>query len=180
MGNLAIDLLKEFIGAKNIILFSSHMIIVWGKSVIVPDFSIHCGKVWAILEASFESFDNSDIGWHRIEIQRAHPVETPKDANHFTIASRHKVVKLPLSSIDFLGPYVVKSIELHKFRVVNSASKSEIIDYDGCLVFNFDDERRFAISSYQTPVPGGMLGFTMDKADINQLTSLSSQRVVIT
>ncbi len=180
MDNLAIDLLKEFIGAKDVTLFSSHMNIVWEKSAIVRDFSISCQGTWALLEAISEHFENSDIGWHRIELQPAHPVEAPKDADHFTIASRYKVVKLPLSSIDFLSPYCVKSIEIHKFRVVNSASESEIVEYDGCLLFNFDDGRRFAISAYQTPAPGGTLGFTMDKADINQLTSLSSQRMIIT
>jgi hypothetical protein len=180
MGNLAINLLKEFIGAQGVSLFSSHMIIVWGKSVIVPDFSVHCGKTWAIMEASYESFDNSDLGWHRLDIQPAHPVETPQDPNHFTISSRHKVVQLPLSSIDFLGPYAIESIEVHQYSMANSASESEIVAYDGCLVFNFDDGRQFAISAHQTPAPGGTLGFTMDEADINQLTSLSNRSMVIT
>jgi hypothetical protein len=156
------------------------MIVVWEKSVIVPDFSINCRETWAILEASLENFEDSESGWHRIEIQRAAPVETPMDADHFTIAGRHKVVKLPLSSIDFQGSYLVKSIEIYKYRVVNSESESEIIEYDGCLVFNFDDGRRFAISSYQTPAPGGMLGFTTDEADIKKLTSLSTQKIIIT
>jgi len=178
MGNLEIDLLKEFIGSKNVWLFSSRMIIIWGKSVTVPDFSINCRETWVILEAIFESFDNSDIGWHRIEIQQARLAEPPKDADHFTIEGRGKVVKRALSSIDFLGSYVVKSIEIYKFKVVNSEAESETVEYDGCLVFNFDDGRRFAISSYQAP--SGTLGFTMDKADINKLTSLSSQKIVIT
>jgi len=178
MGNLAIDLLKEFIGAKGVSLFSSHMIVIWGKSVTARDFSINCRETWIILEARYESFDNSETEWHRIEIQPAHLAETSKGADHFTIESRHKVLKLPLSSIDFPGLYVIKSIEIYKFRVGNSVPGSEMVEYDGCLVFNFDDGRRFAISAYQAP--SGTLGFTMDKADIDKLASLSSQRIVIT
>jgi hypothetical protein len=86
-------------------------------------------------------------------------------------------VKHALSSIDFPGPYVLKFIEAYKFTVSNPDSESEIVEYDGCLVFNFDDGRSFAISSYQAP--GGALGFTMGKEEINTLTSLASQRMLI-
>ena len=178
MGNLEIDILKEIIGLKEVWLYTSRMNIIWGKSVTVPDFSLKCGKTWIIIDPIIEGFENSYIEWNRIEIQQAHLADTPKDADHVLIEGRHKVMKRALSSIDFPRPYVVKSIEIYKFTVSNSGSESEIVEYDGCLVFNFDDGRSFAISSYQAP--GGTLGFTMDKAEINQLTSFSSQRMLIT
>jgi hypothetical protein len=178
MGNLEIDILKDFIGLKDVWLYSSRMIIIWGKSATVPDFSIQCGKTWIIIEAIIESFENSYIEWNRIEIQQAHLADILKDTDHFSIEGRHKVMKPALSSIDFPKPYIVKSIEIYKFTVSNSESESEIVEYDGCLVFNFDDGRSFAISSYGAPA--GTLGFTMDKAEINKLTSLSSQRMLIT
>jgi hypothetical protein len=178
MGNLEINLLKEFIGSKDVSLHSSRMLVVWGKSVTVPDFSINCRATWVIMEAIFETFEDSHIGWNRIEIQQAHLADTPKDADHAVIEGRRGILKRALSSIDFPAPYVIKSIEIYKFTVANSESESGIVEYDGCLVFNFDDGRRFAISSYQAP--SGTLGFTMDKAEINKLTSLSSQRMLIT
>jgi hypothetical protein len=181
MGNLEIDLLKEIIGLKEVWLYTSRMIIIWGKSVTVPDFSLKCGKTWIIIDPIIESFENSYIEWNRIEIQQAHLrldlIESLR-ADHVLIEGRHKVMKRALSSIDFPRPYVVKSIEIYKFTVSNSESESEIVEYDGCLVFNFNDGRSFAISSYQAP--GGTLGFTMDKTEINKLTSLSSQRMLIT
>ena len=178
MDNLEINLLKELIGSKNVVLFSSRMLVVWGKSVTVPDFSIKCREtMWVIVEPKFESFKNSHIGWNRIEIQQAHLADTPKDADHFTIEGKNRVIKRALSSIDFPGLYVVKSIEIYKFTVANSESESEIVEYDGCLVFYFDDGRRFAISSQQAP--GGTLGFTMDNTEIDKLISLSSQKKLI-
>ena len=177
MGNLEIDILKEIIGSKDVWLYTSRMIIIWGKSVTAPDFAIKCGKTWIIIHPIIEGFENSYIKWNRIEIHQGQ-ANTPKDADHVLIEGRHKVMIRALSSIDFPRPYVVKSIEIYKFTVSNSESESEIVEYDGCLVFNFDDGRRFVISSYQAP--GGTLGFTMDKAEINKLTSLSSQSMLIT
>jgi hypothetical protein len=178
MGNLEIDLLRELIGAKELGLYSSRMIIIWGKSITVPDFSIKCGKLWIIIESIVERFENSYIEWNRMEIQQGHLADIPKDADHVMIEGRHKGVKHALSSIDFPGPYVLKSIEAYKFTVSNPESESESAEYDGCLVFNFDDGRRFAISSYQAP--GGALGFTMGKEEINTLAGLSSQSMLIT
>lgn len=178
MGNLEIEILKELVGSKDIWLYSSRVIIIWGKSVTAPDFSIKCGKTWIIIDPIVENFENSYIQWNRIEIQQAHLADTPKDADHVLIEGRHKVVHRALSSIDFPGSYVVESIEIYKFKVFNSELESEIVEYDGCLVFNFDDGRSFIISSYQAP--GGALGFTMDKAEINKLTSLSTQKMLIT
>ena len=166
------------IGSNEVWLYTARMMIVWEKSITAPDFSIKCGKLWIIIDPIVESFENSYIQWNRIEIQQAHLAETPKDAEHVFIKGRHKVVHHALSSIDFPGPYVVKSIEIYKFKVSHPESESEIVEYDGCLVFNFDDGRSFVISSYQAP--GGTLGFTMDKAEIHKLTSLSSQRMLIT
>ena len=166
------------IGLNEVWLYTSRMIIVWEKSITVPDFSMKCGKIWIIIDPIVESFENSYIQWNRIEIQQAHLANTPKDAEHVFIEGRHKVVHHALSSIDFPRPYVVKSIEIYKFKVSNPESESEIVEYEGCLVFNFDDGRSFVISSYQAP--GGTLGFTMDKAEINKLTSFSSQRMLIT
>jgi hypothetical protein len=177
MGILEIDILKEMIGLKDVWLYTSRMIIIWGKSVTVPDFAITSGKTWIIIHPIIEGFENSYIKWNRIEIHQGQ-ANAQKDADHVLIEGRHKVTIRALSSIDFAKPYVVKSIEIYKFTVSNSESESEIVEYDGCLVFNFDDGRSFAISSYQAP--GGTLGFTMDKADINKLTSLSSQRMLIT
>ena len=178
MDNLDLDLLKELIGSKELGLYSSRMIIIWGKSITVPDFSIKCGKTWIILESRVGSFENSYMEWNRMEIQQGQLADIPKDADHVMIEGRHKVVKHALSSIDFPGPYVIKSIEAYKFTVSNPESKSEIVEYDGCLVFNFDDGRSFAISAYQAP--GGALGFTMGKEEINTLTRLSIQRMLIT
>jgi hypothetical protein len=151
------------------------MIIIWGKSVTAPHFSMKCGKKCIIIEPVVEGFGNSYIQWNRIGI---HQSEMPKDAEYGLIKRRHTSINR-LSSIDFCGPYVVKSIELYTFRVSGSELESEgdIVDYDGCLVFQFDDGRRFAVSSYGAP--GGMLGFTMDRAEIENLTSLSSQRKLI-
>ena len=178
MSNLEIDLLKELIGSKELGLYSSRMLIIWGKSIIVPDFSVKCGKTWIIIESMVERFGNSYIEWKRMNIQLGHLADIPKDADHAVIEGRHKVVKHALSSIDFPGPYVIKSIEAYKFLVSNPESESEIVEYDGCLVFKFDDGRSFAISSFQAP--GRALGFTMGKEEINALTSLSSQRLLIT
>ena len=89
----------------------------------------------------------------------SHLADTPKDADHALIEGRRGIMKSALSSIDFPGPYIIKSIEIYKFTVANSEAESGIVEYDGCLVFNFDDERRFAISSYQAP--SGTLGFTI-------------------
>lgn len=154
------------------------MNVIWGKSVTVPDFSIQCQEKWFILKAIFETFKNSHIGWNRIEIQKAHTADTPDEADHAIIEGKSGIMKHALSSIDFPAPYVIKSIEIYKFTLAHSESESGIIEYDGCLIFNFDDGRRFAISSYQAP--SGTLGFTMDEADINQLDSLSSQKMFIT
>ncbi len=178
MGNLEIDLLKELIGSKELGLYSSRMIIIWGKSITVPDFSVKCGKTWIILESMVERFDNSYIEWNRMAVQQGQRADILKDADHVMIEGRHKVVKHALSSIDFPGPYVIKSIEVYKFTVSNPESESETVEYEGCLAFNFEDGRSFAISAYQAP--GGALGFTMGKEEINTLTSLSSQRMLIT
>ena len=182
MGNLATDILEDCIGLKDVWLYAPRMIIIWGKSATVSSFLlIKCGyttKTWIIIESAIESFENAYIEWNRIEVQQVHLADIPEDADHFTIEGRHKVVKRAVSSIDFPRPYVVKSIEIFKFTVSNPESESEIVEYDGCLVFNFDDGRSFAISSYGAPT--GTLGFTMDKAVIRQSTSLSSQRMLIT
>jgi hypothetical protein len=178
MDTLEINLLKELIGSKELGLYSSRMIIIWGKSITVPDFSVKCGKKWIIIESIVERFKYSYIEWNRMEIQPGHLTNLPKDADHVMIEGRHKGVKHALSSIDFPGPYVIKSIEAYKFTVSNPESESENAEYDGCLVFNFDDGRSFGISSYQAP--GGALGFTMGKDEIEILTSLSSQKDFIT
>jgi hypothetical protein len=178
MDNLEIDLLRELIGSEELGLYSSRMIIIWGESITVPDFSVKYGKKWIIIESIVESFEDSYIEWNRMKIQSAHLADLPKDADHVIIEGRQRVVKHALSSIDFPGPYVIKSIEAYKFTISNPESNSRIIEYDGCLVFNFEDGRRFAISSYQAP--GGVLGFTTGKEEINTLTSLSTQRKLIT
>ena len=174
MNNVEIDLLKETIGLKDVWLYTSHMIIMWGKSITAPHFSMKCGKKCIIIEPVLEGFEDSYIQWNRIVI---HQADMPKDAEYGLIKRRNISINR-LSSIDFPGPYVIKSIELYKFTVSNSDSESEIVEYDGCLVFQFEDGRRFAISSYGAP--GEMLGFTMEKAEIKKLTSLSSQRDLIT
>ena len=178
MDKLEIDLLKELIGSEELGLYSSRMIIIWGKSITVPDFLVKCGKQWIIIESIVERFEDSYTEWNRMKIQSGHLADLPTDADHVMIEGRQKVVKHALSSIDFPGPYIVKSIEVYKFTISNPESQNQIVEYDGCLIFNFDDGRRFAISSYQAP--GGALGFTMGKEEIEILTGLSSQRELIT
>ena len=178
MDTLEINLLKELIGSDELGLYSSRMIIIWGKSITVPDFCVKCGKKWIIIESIVERFKYSYFEWNRMEIQQGYLADIPKDGDHVMIEGRHKVVKHALSSIDFPGSYVIKSIEAHKFMASNPESESQRVEYDGCLVFNFDDGRSFAISSYQAP--GGALGFTMGKDEIELLTSLSSRKDLIT
>lgn len=178
MENLEIDLLKELIGSEELGLYSSRMMIIWGKSITVPDFSVKCGRKWVIIESIVERFEDSYIEWNQMNIQLGHLANLPKDADHAIIEGGQSVVKHALSSIDFPGPYVVKSIEAYKFVISNPEAEDQIVEFDGCLVFNFDDRRRFAISSYQAP--GGALGFTMGKEEISALTSMSSRSMLIT
>ena len=178
MDDLELDILKELIGSEELGLYSSRMIIIWEKSITVPDFSVKCGRKWIIIESIVERFEDSYIEWNLMNMQPGHLANLPNDADHVIIEGRQRVVKHALSSIDFPGPYVVKSIEAYKFTIANPESGDQIVEYDGCLVFNFDDGRRFAISSYQAP--RGVLGFTTGKEEISALTSLSSRSKLIT
>src|SRR5512138_3660213 len=101
MDNFELDLLREFIGSEELGLYSSRMIIIWGKSVTVPDFSRKCGKKWIILESILERFEDSYLEWNQMKIQPGRLADLPNDADHVIIEGRQKVVKHALSSIDF-------------------------------------------------------------------------------
>ena len=86
MNNVEIDLLKETIGLKDVWLYTSHMIIMWGKSITAPHFSMKCGKKCIIIEPVLEGFEDSYIQWNRIVI---HQADMPKDAEYGLIKRRN-------------------------------------------------------------------------------------------
>jgi hypothetical protein len=167
-------ILEGFIGAQDLQLYTLQM--VGGKNEItVPSIYVQCNGKWIEFEPEVESFEGTYIEWTVMEVREIVP---PQFGKYVAVNREHESKTYPLIAIDFPRRNVVQSVEIYKFMVSNPGNPNEVIEYEGCIMFNCDGNLSFAISSYEAVT--GTLTFSSDRREISRLTRIATQKNVIT